>query len=348
MKRIAPVVAIIFSMVFVAISVPAPVGAITGGAPDGDAHPYVALIFDANSLCTGTLIAPTVVLTAGHCTTAFEKDSSPVYVTFDPAPTANSTLYQGNPHTDPKYVPVELPAEASAASHDVGIIVLDRPADMPQYGVLPTPDAAGKLIPDDSELTAVGYGVQSFTGNGRPEDAVFGSRANADLTLAAAPDSVAAGVLAVSPGTGPNRGDVCYGDSGGPLFVGDTKTVIAVVSGGTDQHCQGPSLAARIDTPDVLSFIASYTGNTTTAETTGKNQAAFGPGATVVVTDNGLRLRAAPSTSAEVVASLAQGTVLQITGPSVQADGYTWWPVENPSDPSQSGYVAAPYITAQS
>ncbi|MGD8466293.1 MAG: trypsin-like serine protease, partial [Anaerolineae bacterium] len=51
-----------------------PVFAITNGEPDGDGHPYVGLMVaddaDGNPLwrCTGTLISPTVFLTAGHCT----------------------------------------------------------------------------------------------------------------------------------------------------------------------------------------------------------------------------------------------------------------------------------------
>lgn len=350
MKRIAAVIALILSTIAVATAAPSPAAAITGGAPDGNAHPYVALIFDEHSLCTGTLIAPTIVLTAGHCTTSFEADGSQVYVTFDPAPTVASTLYAGTPHTDPKYVPVQLPAAASAASHDVGLIVLAQAVDMAHYGALPAPDAAGRLIPDDSQLTAVGYGVQSFSPSGEEDDSIFGSRATADLTLAAAPDSIAPGVLALTPGDGPNRGDVCYGDSGGPLFVGETATIVAVVSGGTDDRCQGPSLAARVDTPDVLNFIQSFTGTSGTNGSTSASspdQAIFGSGTSVVVTADSLHLRATPSLSGDIVATLGQGTVLEITGPAVQADGYTWWPVKNSVHASQTGYVAAPFIAAQ-
>jgi quercetin dioxygenase-like cupin family protein len=67
------------------------------------------------------------------------------------------------------------------------------------------------------------------------------------------------------------------------------------------------------------------------------------PDAIVVVTTNGLRLRAAPSTSAPVLATLAAGQQLEVIGPSVQGDGYTWWPVRDPNTGLQ-GYVAADFV----
>ena len=46
-----------------------PSAAITGGQPDGEGHPYVALLLaPGETFCSGTLIAPRTILTAGHCT----------------------------------------------------------------------------------------------------------------------------------------------------------------------------------------------------------------------------------------------------------------------------------------
>ena len=50
-----------------------PAAAVTYGRPDGNTHDNVGLlVFDDGSgpawRCTGTLLSPTVVLTAGHCT----------------------------------------------------------------------------------------------------------------------------------------------------------------------------------------------------------------------------------------------------------------------------------------
>jgi hypothetical protein len=72
---------------------------------------------------------------------------------------------------------------------------------------------------------------------------------------------------------------------------------------------------------------------------------AVGAGAVVVVTTDGLRLRETPSTSAPVLATLAAGQQLQIIGPSVTGDGYTWWPVLDPNTGLQ-GYVAADFVQA--
>src|SRR4028118_1329186 len=57
--------------------------AIINGQPDRGAHPYVGMVYNAKSLCSGTLISPRVFLTAAHCTEFFEEGNSKVYVTFE-------------------------------------------------------------------------------------------------------------------------------------------------------------------------------------------------------------------------------------------------------------------------
>src|SRR5262245_54427368 len=62
--------------------------AITFGQPDGNAHPHVGtLLFVQNGVgffsCTGTLISPTVMLTAGHCVEGGGVKNSLTYVRFN-------------------------------------------------------------------------------------------------------------------------------------------------------------------------------------------------------------------------------------------------------------------------
>src|SRR5438445_9783207 len=88
-------------------------GAITYGAPDGTngiTHPYVGALIATNSkgqkqlFCSGSLIAPTVFLTAAHCTAELEAHGvTQVWVTFDQQFSSTSRLIAGTMHTDPLF-----------------------------------------------------------------------------------------------------------------------------------------------------------------------------------------------------------------------------------------------------
>src|SRR4028119_30862 len=78
--------------------------AIINGQPDRNAHPYVGMVYNDESLCSGTLISPRVFLTAAHCTEFFEEGNSKVYVTFEQrADFRPDDAYVGTPHTHPRY-----------------------------------------------------------------------------------------------------------------------------------------------------------------------------------------------------------------------------------------------------
>ena len=70
MRKLLVLLAAVTALVVTA----SPAHAVLYGQPDNNEHPYVGVIRffdeDGNYLwrCTGTLISPTVVLTAGHCT----------------------------------------------------------------------------------------------------------------------------------------------------------------------------------------------------------------------------------------------------------------------------------------
>jgi len=50
----------------------------------------------------------------------------------------------------------------------------------------------------------------------------------------------------------------CFGDSGGPLFVGDQQTVVGVTSFGITPLCRGPGYYQRVDLPRVLTWVRSF------------------------------------------------------------------------------------------
>jgi hypothetical protein len=108
---------------------PAPAGAITtNGFPDNGQHPNVgAIMVPARSgvgyaeVCSGTLVSPTVFLTASHCTAFLESDPRPEFVTFDetdvePFPDG---LIPATPRTNPAY--------RGGGRDDVSVMVLSTP-----------------------------------------------------------------------------------------------------------------------------------------------------------------------------------------------------------------------------
>jgi secreted trypsin-like serine protease len=134
------------------------------GFTDNGRHPYAGALVAADwlragqkdVLCSGTLISPTVFLTAAHCTTYLESlGISQVWVTFDEEFSSRSRLHSGRMHSHPLYW---------HDSHDIAVIVLDQPvrgitpARLPPAGLFNQLQAAGAL---SSQLfTNVGYGGQ--------------------------------------------------------------------------------------------------------------------------------------------------------------------------------------------
>ena len=116
--------------------VPGSAAAITDGQRDTqNRYPFVGLLafYDAEGgymhRCSGTLISPTVVLTAAHCTdgttTAYAYFSVEVPDDFRENPTGIS----GTTYTHPDFNPNTL-------SNDVGVVVLDQGVNLSEYPTL--------------------------------------------------------------------------------------------------------------------------------------------------------------------------------------------------------------------
>jgi secreted trypsin-like serine protease len=250
--------------------------AIINGEPDGNMHPYVGALvteFEVSEgetelfpVCSGTLISPTVFLTAGHCTEFLIAEGLPTYVSFDSAYVpGESELVSGTPYLHPDYcVGCGPPGVTWLPGYDVGVVVLDEPVEMETYGSLPSVDLVDTLQ-KRSPLTTVGYGASDFTVGGPPQPIYPDIRQLATveyLGTTGIANQVGEDVFMKTTGSGMGRGGegTCYGDSGGPLFLDDQTTVVGVTSFGptTGFPCSGPDYYQRVDLQVVLDWVSSF------------------------------------------------------------------------------------------
>jgi len=228
----------------------APAAAITDGIVDGNGHPNVGGLVASTQYsdgtwlyCSGTLISPSVFLTAAHCA----EDGERVTVTFDTAYVDGDKVYDGTFEADPLY------NQAQSDTHDIAVVVLDKsvkgitPALLPEAGSLSGLSGAQKF-------TSVGYGAYEVTNSPGGHQYLYN-----DVRM------VATGTLNTTNKTwlrismNPARGDggTCYGDSGGPNFLGTTDIVAATTITG-DAVCRSTNVVYRLDTDVARAFLAQY------------------------------------------------------------------------------------------
>jgi hypothetical protein len=249
----------------------APSGAITFGQPDGDRHPYVgALLADyvpaspgPDVLCSGTLIGADVFLTAGHCTSVLEEFGiSEFWVTFDPAydegaagpPTGSFT---GTYITHPD-LGFSGPGGLSDP-HDLAVVLLDdapgiAPAQLPTKGLLDELRASSELR--SATFTAVGYGAVREDKTGGPH-ALFGDGVRRFATPSFASLLAAWLNLSQQPSTG--DAGTCFGDSGGPHFLGgETSNLLVSITVTGDAQCRATDRTYRLDTASARDFLGEF------------------------------------------------------------------------------------------
>jgi hypothetical protein len=155
-------------------------------------------------------------------------------------------------------VRVAGPFPGLQALKGLGVLRLSEPVTLPEYGQLPTQGLLDELYREDKQqpYTAVGYGLE---GSGPKTSFGGDTRRRAELRLVNLN-----GVLGTGKGvsakfsSNANTGGTCFGDSGGPIFVSGTTTLVAVVSFGTSSTCSGTSGAYRLDQADDLAFLATF------------------------------------------------------------------------------------------
>jgi hypothetical protein len=250
--------------------------AITYGQPDGNRHPYVGTFVFADEQgegtgCTGTLIAPNVFLSAAHCTPrvlGFDEQFGDEFrgVTFDDVyDPGTSRVYPGTPHIHPDWPGTSSVSGVGPDFHDIAVVVLDeevagiQPASLPSAGLLDQLANDGEL--KDQRFTVVGYGTTERThepGSGTPVFDGFGTRRYAVSSFSALNKTVLR--LAQNPSTG--DGGTCFGDSGGPHFLGagakETDVTVSIGAPKGDLRCRAMNQTYRLDTPSARAFLGQY------------------------------------------------------------------------------------------
>jgi V8-like Glu-specific endopeptidase len=224
--------------------------AITGGFADENRHPNVGALLDPNGFgdgtytyCTGTLISPTVFLTAAHC--APKTGDAVTFAThYDPASSkvysfcrgsgcidANDDGYPDN--FDGRY-------KADPNGYDIAAVKFNEPIQGITPARLPSFHRFDRVA-KDQKFTAVGYGEQGGTST------VYDIRTYATSTF----KSINQDYLRLSQNLNQGDGGTCYGDSGGPNFFGAGTAETNVIAGITitgDTWCKATNVTLRLDT----------------------------------------------------------------------------------------------------
>jgi secreted trypsin-like serine protease len=213
-----------------------------------------------SEICSGTLIAPNVVLTAGHCTFFFaelEQRGFNVVFTLDPAPTATSTVYDATAfYTHPDYVD-RLNGNSKCGLYgqcttDVGLVELASAPTAVTPATLAPLDYVDTLDLKTQLFSIVGYGVEGFSNANTALGSAGGIR-KVGTFEALGQDVTTDRFLKL---TGQHyKDETCFGDSGGPVFA--NGYVVAVVSFGQSFVCASNGYYTRLDTASVSSWIAA-------------------------------------------------------------------------------------------
>jgi len=222
-----------------------PAAAILDGQPDSE-HRYVGiLVTDLDGqrvpVCTGFLVTSTTFVTAAHCVD--DLGNLPALVSFAQHYTVSSPVVTGTAVPNPDF------GSPDTDTHDLALIVLDTPVTGRGYARLPR---VGRLASADKKdpLTIVGYGAGGFVkGSGTPTPDFQLVRSFGDSRISKVEK------------TGFNlrmQAGICFGDSGGPVLLGDTDLVVGVASFVNNRRCSGNAFAYRLDTAESLDFLAPY------------------------------------------------------------------------------------------
>jgi uncharacterized protein (TIGR03382 family) len=231
---------------------PAPVGErrapIIGGTPDtGDPAVVLVLIGDPNTgmgaICTGEVVSPHVVLTAGHCVASSSVGASQQFQVFlgnnlDTATNRTQFIQVKEVHAHPDY------SNAVFGKNDVGVVITAQ-----ALNIAPLPMNRTAIDTGDVGQTVrlIGYGVTSGSDS---TGMTAGTKRQTTTTIS----NVTSYLIELGDATN----NTCEGDSGGPalMTMGGVETIIGVTSFG-DQGCSAGGADSRVDVY-ADSFVQPY------------------------------------------------------------------------------------------
>ncbi len=239
--------------------------AVTYGEPDGTDHPYVALmIFDIDGQpayrCSGTLLAPTIMVTSAFCA----EGASGGRAWFDPV--VDDLYYPFGGGTSVEFAELYLHPDyqgSDADMHEIAVVILSESVETGgTYAMLPPIGILDELAimrgsPADRTFDVVGYGLQSI----KPVLQDDRERYAGEVLLLSVErvTGVPAGMWATFTNS-PSRiasGGTCFGDSGGPTLW-EGNFVVGLHTFQLNSNCKGIDLVYRLDTVSAQTFISQF------------------------------------------------------------------------------------------
>ncbi|MDQ3451265.1 MAG: trypsin-like serine protease [Actinomycetota bacterium] len=238
-----------------------PAAAITYGQPDRNRHPEVGgLVVTVDTgqrfaYCSGTLIAPRMFLTAAHC-----GGQDRVDVTFNSVVDEGSVLHRGTFHPNPAY-----PGRAGDIA-DIAVVVFDKPVTGISPARLPKANQlslmkADKRLNQRTRFTSVGYGSQEFVNAPGGKQPTFPGPHDIRQFAAGSFNALNKNWLRLTQNPATGDAGTCYGDSGGPNFLGAGATETNIIAGLTvtgDRYCRSTNTTYRLDSASARTFLRDF------------------------------------------------------------------------------------------